>query len=419
MASSRNIVVAGAGIGGLTAALALAQSGFRVSLLERAERLEETGAGIQLSPNATRVLISLGLGDRLRQSVVVPDAVLVRTASGAELARIPLGDDAAQRYGAPYWSIHRADLQAALVEAVRASPDIALNLGTRVEDFVVHAHGVSAACRRNNVAADEHGIALVCADGLWSGLRPRLGQSVRPQFRGRTAWRALLPTDRATPAFRTGDVQLWLGRDAHLVHYPVQSGASINIVAIVGGEWSEPGWSAAGARDELLAHYSRWNWAEPVRGLLSLPERWQKWALYDLPPLRKWGDGPVTLLGDAAHPMLPFLAQGAAMAIEDAAVLAGCLAQSPGAPSAAMRRYERTRRPRAARVQRAARSNGRAYHLGAAEALVRNLWLRLAGGSMLRRRYNWLYDWRAPTIAAANIDIAPPRRAVDNGRETA
>jgi salicylate hydroxylase len=419
MAASRNIVVAGAGIGGLTAALALAQNGFRVSLLERAERLEETGAGIQLSPNATRVLIALGLGNALRRTAVAPAAVAVNTASGGRLARIPLGKTAEKRYGAPYWAIHRGDLQAALLEAVRASPDIALKLGTTVEDFVVHAHGVSAACRCQNVAADEHGIALVGADGLWSGLRRRLGFRAQPKFGGRTAWRALLPAERAEPEFRASEVQLWLGRKAHLVHYPVKSGSLINVVAIVEDEWSEPGWSAEGSHEDLLAHYSPWNWSEPVRAFLSQPERWHKWALYDLPPLRQWGDGPVTLMGDAAHPMLPFLAQGAAMAIEDAAVLAGCLAQSPDQPAAAMRRYERTRRDRTARVQRAARRNGRAYHLGAAEALVRNLVLRLAGGSMLLRRYNWLYDWRAPAIAAARIDVLPSPRAGESGRETA
>lgn len=409
MASSRNIIVAGAGIGGLSAALMLAQSGFRVTVLEQSERLEETGAGIQLSPNATRILIALGLGPRLKADAVSPSAVAIRTASGGRLARIPLGDRAERRYGAPYWSIHRGDLQAALLEAVQASPDIALHLGTRVEDFVEHGNGISAACRHGAASADQHGIALIGADGLWSKLRTRLGHWTQPEFRQRTAWRALIPAASVAPEFRTDEVQLWLGRDAHLVHYPVRGGKLINIVAIVTDQWSEPGWSAEGKRDELLAHYSPWRWAEPVREFLALPERWVKWALYDLPPLHDWGNGRVTLLGDAAHPMLPFLAQGAAMAIEDAAVLTDHLARQPDDPARAMRRYERSRRRRTARVQRAARSNGRVYHLTAGEAVARNLFLRLLGGKMLLRRYNWLYDWRTalPGSAAASHALPP------------
>ena len=414
MASSRNVLIAGAGIGGLSAALMLAQSGFRVTLLEQAERLEETGAGIQLSPNATRILIALGLGQRLRADVFEPQAVAIKTATGGTLARIPLGREIERRYGAPYWSIHRADLQTVLLEAVQANPDISLRLGTRVEDFVVHSHGVSAACRNRSFTADEHGIALIAADGLWSVLRPRLGHRARPQFRKRTAWRALVPASTVEAEFRAPDVQLWLGRNAHIVHYPVKNGALINIVAIVDDGWSEPGWTASGDRNELLEHYSAWNWCEPVRDFLALPDRWLKWALYDLDPLGHWSEGPVTLLGDAAHPMLPFLAQGAAMAIEDAAVLADCMGRYPNDIPSAMRRYERARRRRTARVQNAARSNGRTYHMSAAEAVLRNVFLRLAGGPLLLHRYNWLYNWRtAPPGSAARPSTLPEKRDED------
>jgi salicylate hydroxylase len=401
VASSRTVIVAGAGIGGLTTALMLARTGFRVTLLEQAERLSETGAGIQLSPNATNSLIALGLGERLRVSARAPEAIAINSATGGLLTRIPLGGDADRRYSAPYWSIHRADLQAALVDAVTANPDIVLRLGTQFQDYAVHANGLSVACRRGTATADEQGIALVGADGLWSQLRSRLGYP-EPQFRQRTAWRALIPADDVARQFATPEVQLWLGQNAHVVNYPVRGGTLINVVAIVDDTWAEPGWSANGEREELLAHFSPWNWAEPVRDFLSVPKRWMKWALYDLPALHSWGDGPVTLLGDAAHPMLPFLAQGAAMAIEDAAILADSMARQPDDPAAAMRRYERTRLRRTARVQRAARNNGRAYHLTAGEAWARNLLLRLGGGKMLLRRYNWLYGWRAP----------PPRLAV-------
>jgi salicylate hydroxylase len=409
VASSRNIIVAGAGIGGLTAALALARAGFRVTLLEQAETLTEVGAGIQLSPNATRVLFALGLQDRLQDLVVSPSAVAVMAAGGARLASVPLGKAAETRYGAPYWTIHRGDLQAVLVDAVRSSPDIALRLGTQVEDFALHAHGVSAALRLRSGTAVEPGVALVCADGLWSGLRARLGIRAAPRFRRRTAWRALVPAEAVEPGFRTNEVMLWLGRDAHLVHYAVRAGRLINIVAIAGDSFAEQGWNAEGTGEEVLTRFSRWRWGEHVRAFLRVPQRWSKWALYDLEPLWPWGRGPVTLLGDAAHPMLPFLAQGAATAIEDAAVLANALAEQPDDLSEAMRHYERARRRRTARVQRAARRNGRIYHLRAAEALARNLFLRMAGGTMLLRRHDWLYDWQAPPLRSVSTYDLPFR----------
>jgi salicylate hydroxylase len=342
--------------------------------------------------------------------VFVPEAVAIKTASGGSLARIPLGADAERRYGAPYWAIHRADLQAALLDAVRANPNITVRLGIRVEDFAPHIQGMSVACRQGIATVEEHGIALIGADGLWSALRTRLGNAA-PAFRQRTAWRALVPVEEVDDEFRAPDVQLWLGKNAHVVHYPVRGGTLINVVAIVNDTWAEPGWSTEGARKELLAHFSQWNWALPVREFLAVPDRWLKWALYDLPPLHSWGGGAVTLLGDAAHPTLPFLAQGAALAIEDAAVLADKMALRPDDLARAMRRYERSRRRRTARVQRAARSNGRIYHLAAGEALARDLFLRFAGGKMLLRRYNWLYDWRAPPPhGAARLDaLSRPR----------
>jgi salicylate hydroxylase len=392
VARSRTIVVAGAGIGGLTAALALAGKGFRVVVLDQAERLEETGAGIQLSPNATRVLDRLGLTARLTEAAVAPDAVLVRTHTGRGIVRIPLGSTARQRYGAPYWVVHRVDLQAALLGAVRANPDIALRLGARAEDFAVHSKGITVQLRTARGPADEHGIGLIGADGLWSTLRARLGDTQPPRFARRTAWRTMLPAQLLVPEFRQPVVALWLGPDAHLVIYPVRGGEAANLVAIVRDEWHEQGWNAPGRSSELLAHYAAW--PPLVRNLLALPERWQKWALFDRAPLWRWGNGPVTLLGDAAHPMLPFLAQGAAMAIEDACVLADCLAAGPDAPESALRRYERQRRRRTARAQRAARLNGRIYHLAGPAAFLRNRALRARGGESLLARYDWLYGWR-------------------------
>src|SRR3984893_5164279 len=251
---SRTVIVAGAGIAGLTAALALARNGFRAVVLEQAERFEETGAGIQLSPNATRTLIELGLGKRLRPHVVAPQALRVLNAkSGREIVRMPLGDSAEQRYGAPYWSIHRGDLQAALSAAVAENLDISLRRGERVEDFVAHDNGVTVSARGRSGIWHEHGDAVIAADGLWSATRACMGYPEPPRFAGRTAWRALVPAKQAPPEFRERLIYLWLGREAHIVHYPVKDGALINIVVIVNDSWNAPGWSAPGQRDELLA----------------------------------------------------------------------------------------------------------------------------------------------------------------------
>jgi len=394
VASSRTVIVAGAGIGGLTAALAIARHGLHVTVFDQVQRLEEIGAGIQLSPNASRILIALGLGEQLRRHVVAPEELRIMNARTARvLARAPLGAVAEKRYGAPYWVIHRGDLQAVLIDAVRVHPGIVLNLGARVEDFALNEDGVTVFARSAQHRVEDRGVALIAADGLWSSLRRRLGHRREPRFARRTAWRALARADALMPELRAPAVNLWFGTRAHLVHYPVRGGSLINVVAIVRDDWREPGWSAPGERAEILARYRTPMWSAVPRAILAAPEHWQKWALYDRPPLARWGKGAVTLLGDAAHPMLPYLAQGAAMAIEDAAVLAQWLADARDDPAGAMRRYERQRRERAARAQRAARRNGIVYQLGGPGAFLRTLALTAIGGERLLARYDWLYGW--------------------------
>src|SRR6476619_3401963 len=244
MAPPRHVIVAGGGIAGLTASLLLARAGMRGPVLEQTAKLEETGAGLQLSPNASRVLIALGLRDRIESTAVKPLAIRVMAGgSGREIARIPLGDEAERRYGAPYWSIHRGDLQAALADAVRSELDATLELGVRVEEFAAHVNGVSVLGKRGTQVFDERGIALIGADGIWSTVAAGLRRQPPPTFRHRTAWRALVPADAVPAEFRQPLVHLWLGMDAHLVHYPVRAGSLINIVGIVHDEWNETGWT--------------------------------------------------------------------------------------------------------------------------------------------------------------------------------
>jgi salicylate hydroxylase len=367
-----------------------------VVVLEQAERLEETGAGIQLSPNAARILIDLGLDDLLRPQAIAPAALRVlNAASGREIVRMAL-DTAQQRYGAPYWVIHRGDLQAALVAAASRHLDITINLGTRVEDFVTHPNGVTVSAHRGAQAIELRGLALLAADGLWSNLRTRLGYRQHPRYVGRTAWRALVPASAVAPEFRQPLVHLWLGRNAHMVHYPVKAGRLINVVVITANTWHAAGWSEPASRTDLMPYITVQPWAPAASALLGLPDAWLKWALYDRRALWRWSQGAVALIGDAAHPMLPYLAQGAGMAIEDAAVAAQCLARMPEDAAAALRTYCAMRRLRTWKVQRLAARNGARYHWGGVLAFLRDAAMRMAGDAALLRHYDWLYDWRPP-----------------------
>lgn len=405
MAGTRNVIIAGAGIGGLTAALTLTRAGLRATVLEQSAQLEEVGAGIQLTPNATRILFQLGLAEDLARTAVEPEAIRVLSGPSArEVIRIPLGRYAANRYGTPYWVIHRGDLQVALAKAARANRDIALKLACRVEDYASHRNGVSVLARCAGEIVQEQGIALVGADGVWSAVRDRLRRQSRPRFRHRTAWRAFVPATALDERWRAPMVHLWMGMDAHLVHYPIKGGALVNIVAIVDDEWNGPGWSAGGDPAEVLRRFARWSWAEAARDIVAAPQRWQKWALLERGKPES-GSGAVTLLGDAAHPMLPFLAQGGAMAIEDAAVLAASLADSEINPAKALRAYEKARRGRTAKVQKLARRQGRIYGKSGPEALIRNFVMRKLGGQNLLHRYDWLFGFEPPVFDFADRHV--------------
>ena len=399
-AAQRTIFIAGAGIGGLTASLALAARGFRVVLLEKAERLEETGAGLQLSPNATRVLIGLGLKERLGSRAVVPDSINIMSArAGGEIARLPLGDAATERAGAPYWVVHRADLQAALQSAVNDNPDVDLRLGCQSEDAVAHAKGLTVVQRSGNFRHSEVGLALIGADGIWSNVRHHLFPDVAPQFSGMIAWRGTLDATQLPREYTAPRVQLWMGPGAHLVAYPISGARRINVVAIVPGTWNRPGWSAPGDGLELKAIFGASRWPGPARMMLGAVDDWRKWGLFTVPEGGKWFSGTIGLLGDAVHAMLPFAAQGAGMAIEDAAVLARVMGDGPAETAAqvtkALKRYARLRRSRVARVQRMAEKQGRIYHMSGPMAVARDLSIRLLGPKRMLTRQRWIHDWRA------------------------
>ncbi|MCC7348280.1 MAG: FAD-dependent monooxygenase [Variibacter sp.] len=393
MADTPNILIAGAGIGGLAAALALSRAGFRVTVMEAAPELREIGAGIQLSPNATRILLDLGLGPALARVAVRPEALRVMNAgSGEPLAVSPLGEAALARYGAPFLTIHRGDLQRLLAEAAREQPTVDLHLGARAEDVAARDGGIVVVARGRLAAVQMQGAALVAADGIWSTLRGRLGLATAPVFYRQTAWRALLPVAEA-PVFACAPaVNLWLGPHAHAVHYPVCGGAAVNIVVIIREEGSSRDWATPGDPAVLRARVARWSRA--IRDLLHIPQAWEKWALHALPPLPGWGTGPMTLLGDAAHAMRPFLAQGAVMAIEDAEALARHAAAHRDDLPAAWRAYEAERRPRTARVQAASEQTGERNGWRGPLALARNLALRHMGGQRLLAMHDWIYDWR-------------------------
>jgi 2-polyprenyl-6-methoxyphenol hydroxylase-like FAD-dependent oxidoreductase len=400
VAASRTIVVAGAGIGGLTASLALARQGFRVVILEKAERLEEAGAGLQLSPNASRVLIELGLQSRLAARAVTPEAISIMSAhDGGEIARLPLGEAATLRAGAPYWVLHRADLQAALQAQVGDNPDIELRLGCQFEDVVTHAKGLTVVQRSGMTRHQELAVALIGADGIWSAVRHHLFPKVRPEFSGLIAWRGTLESTQLPREHAACRVQLWMGPDAHLVAYPISGARKINVVAVVPGTWNRPGWSAPGEANQIKTAFASSKWPGTARMLVGAVDEWRKWALFTIPDGGEWTDGAIALLGDAAHAMLPFAAQGAGMAIEDAAVLAKCLGEAaaggPTAIPAALKRYARLRRSRVTQVQRAARQSGRIYHLPGAAAYARDLAIKAMGAARVLSRQDWIYDWRA------------------------
>ncbi|HEX2446650.1 MAG TPA: FAD-dependent monooxygenase [Methyloceanibacter sp.] len=386
--TEERVLIAGGGIGGLSAAIALARRGIGTDVLERSRFAEETGAGIQLGPNATRVLAALGVLDLIEPHAFTPEAIVIYDGlSGRKLTSMPLGKEAQARYGAPYLTLHRADLHAALRAAAESQPHVALRPGFEVT--AVDTQGPDVLLRSTE-GKEVKGAALIGADGLWSTIRPLIMPQAGLRFTGATAWRTLLPREGLPPPFDAPAVGLWLGARSHLVHYPVRGGSDLNVVAVTEGGAELQGWNQAGNAKALLAGFARWT--KDSKSLLERASTWRSWSLYRLDNLRRFSEGRIALLGDAAHPVLPYLAQGAALAIEDAATLADCMSASLDHLSQAFDRYERVRRPRSLRVQRQSRRFGQLYHLDGAFRLARNFVLERRREEQSLRRFDWLYQ---------------------------
>jgi len=401
------VVTAGAGLAGLAATLACARAGAQVTVLERAYTFGEVGAGIQIGPNVTRILHGWGLQRALEAVAAYPDRLLVRDAvSGRDLGVLRLGETAMQRYGAPYATVHRADLHAVLLDAVRSQTAAELRSGVTVAGFEVTSHGVAVQFAG--------GAGLECdlllgADGVWSAVRRQLLRDGAPRATGHRAYRALVPQADLPESLRSQHITAWLGPDLHVVQYPVRRGEWLNVVAIVQGEPPLPR-QRGGADDIDRGGENPWDHdtdgaalraalqgcCAALRDLVAAVAHWRMWPLCDRPPMQgplQHGSGRVALLGDAAHPMRPYLAQGAGMAIEDAAELGRVVAGDALDVAAAVHQYGLRRWQRNARVQARAIRNGQIFHAQGWLRQGRDLALSVLGERLLDMP--WLYGREA------------------------
>ncbi len=396
---SRRIIVAGGGIAGLTAALAFARHGFSVQLFEKAPRLDEAGAGLQLSPNAVHLLRDLGVLDALSPVAVRPaDVTLIDAGTLATLAKIKLGGFAEQRWGAPYLVAHRADLQSALLARVARERDIEIATGASVADFAVHARGVTASIDRDGRIVEATGRLLVGADGVWSSLRGLAGDKGKSRFSGSIAWRATVRADGEAGAILadigdTNSVKVFVHPKLHLVVYPLRGGDTLNLVAITAGSSTAQSWTEH-ADPSLLGRIVA-DAARPVQALFGAITRWTVWPIHTVAPASPWTVGDAcALIGDAAHAMTPFAAQGAAMAMEDAVTLADTVAGSPDGEANQLAAWETARRARIAKVVKRGALNRFAWHASGPIALARNLFLKSRSPEKLAADLDWLYGWR-------------------------
>ncbi len=375
--------VIGAGIGGLAAAVALSRKGANVTVFEQANALIEVGAGLQISPNGVAVLQALGLKDKAAALANIPEAIVLRDYKGAKVTRLLLNENAAEN---PYWQFHRADLLAVLSNAAQKA-GVKFRFDHKVTNVLQNGAGVSIEfARQESVLAD----CVIGADGLRSTTRSAFFQGHSAEFTGQVAWRGLVQADKVPNGLFANETQIFMGKGRHFVTYPLRGGSVINFVAVEERkDWADEGWNIPDTSENLRRAFS--GWCDPVEQLLGQVDHTFLWGLFDHPALDCWSIGQVALLGDSCHPMLPFLAQGATMGLEDAWVLADALEKSSDIATG-LRQYENRRKARTTRVQKAAKRNAWGYHLrmpgfrGLAHAILRH-----SSSDKLMAKYDWLY----------------------------
>ncbi|HEX3709026.1 MAG TPA: 3-hydroxybenzoate 6-monooxygenase [Pseudolabrys sp.] len=381
-------LISGGGIGGLVTAYALAQAGFPVRVFEQSAEFREVGAGIQLGPNIFRALEKIGLKTEILADAHRPPAQEMRDAlTGKLITHIPLGDEFSARFGnQPYAVTHRADIHGTFLKACQSSNLITLENARRVDGYEDHGGHVTVTLDNGERV---EGRALVACDGMWSKIRERIVGDGSPRVSGHIAYRAVLRRDEVPEDLWRPDVVLWAGPRTHFVHYPLRRAELYNLVAVFHSDHYEEGWNATGAKDVMWQHFKMQ--VPQVTRLLERIDTWRMWVLCDREPVKNWSKGRVVLLGDAAHPMLQYLAQGACMATEDAVVLAEKVAAQPDDLPAAFRAYEQARYLRTARTQVMARVYGEFYHARGVTAELRDM---AVGGRSTEQTYDgiaWLY----------------------------
>ena len=398
MTGKPRVLIAGAGIGGLTAALALLQRGFDVDVFEQAEELRELGAGIQLGPNGSRIMLALGLGAAMREVVAEPAAKEVRLwSTGETWTLFDLNRDSLERFAAPYWMVHRGDFHRVLWQAVERAKPGAIHLASRCV----------ACCDRGEAAVLElddgrqiAGDLVIGADGVHSRLRAHLFEAAEPQFTGLMAWRGIVPMQRLPAELRRPVGTNWHGPGGHVVTYPLRRGTLLNFVGVVErDDWRSDGWFEQGSREECAADFAGWH--PLVHAIIANVDATYKWALIGRAPMPIWSKGRATLLGDACHPTLPFLAQGAIMAMEDGVVLARTLEAYPGDVARALQRYESLRNERTTRVVQGSAANTGRFHnpVLADPAKASDYMEREYPPGKGRTVFDWLFEYDAMTVA--------------------